>query len=160
MDHQCTLRLRQATVRAIDGIYRHPRTFIRLVLPSAWPRFDMQLHNVYSEMITGDHHTNTNLLSTERPAVIKNRSLLTGTATTFWALHDGEMTAARPGDFVSFAFTDHLENFNLVKGWPCEMSNTQVSHQSTYFLQRMVDQQWCVGKYGFWSLWYPESVLQ
>ena len=152
MEHPCTLRLNQASVRAVDGSYRHPRECIRLVLPSAWARLDMQLHNVFSDIITGDHHTNENLLSIERTAAIRNRRILTGTASTFWASHDGEMTAARPGDSVSFLSTDHLGNFNPIKGWPCARSSTQVSHQSTYLVQGKVGEQWCVGKNGFRSL--------
>ena len=89
MDHQCTLWLSHAKIRTIDGSYRHPKECICLVLPSAWARLDMQLHNVYSDIITGDHHTNENLLSIERTAVIRNRRILTGTATTFWASHEG-----------------------------------------------------------------------
>ena len=61
------------------------------------------------------------------------------------------MTAVRPGDSVSFLSTHHLGNFSPIKGWPCKMSTTQVSHQSTYVVHGKVGQQWCVGKHVFQS---------
>ena len=109
--HQCTLRLSHATIRTLDGSYGHPRECIRLVLQSAWACLDMQLHNFYSDIITGDHHKNENLLSIKRTAVIPKRRILTVTATTFCESYEGEMTAARPVDSVSFLSTDHLGNF-------------------------------------------------
>lgn len=61
--HHRTVRHNTKILRIINGILENSREQIRLVLSSTWARLDMQLHNFYSDIITGYHHTNNNSLS-------------------------------------------------------------------------------------------------
>lgn len=68
------------------------------------------------------------------------------------------MTAAQPGDYVSFHGMDNPGHFERYEAWKCKHVNNEGSADSTYYIQRKVGQQWCVSKDGFRSLHSNEIV--
>lgn len=63
MEKRRTLRHKNTTARTIYGPLRDPCECICMILSSAWAHMDIQLYNIYGEVITGDHHTNTSFFS-------------------------------------------------------------------------------------------------
>lgn len=130
-----------------------------MVLLSASSRMDIQLYNIYGYIVTGDHHTKKTFFSIELNAVVRNRSLQTGTSSTFLASLLGAMKAVRLGESVSITLTDHIGNFEPHVAWRYKVMNVGGSAESTYSVQGKVDQQWCVTENVFRSL-HANAILQ
>lgn len=71
----------------------------------------MQLNNTLCDTINLYRNTNKNVLSIDLESFIRNRSIQTGTCSTFWTSNDGEITAVLSGESISISPTDHLGHF-------------------------------------------------
>lgn len=143
MEQYCAFCHKNSTVRTIHGLFRHPRECIQMVLQLSWARMDIKLYSSYGEIIAGDRKANKNVLSVERTETARNRSLQKGTSTSLCSWHDGAMTEARKGDFVSSTSLDHLGSFEPHLAWPCKFANVEGWVKYTYPVQGKVCQKWC-----------------
>lgn len=111
----------------------------------------MQLYIVYSDITTGDHHANNNLLPIERNTVIRHIHLLSETFLRLLGKNSDAMRAAQQGDAVSFGGLDHLGYFEPYQALSPEVINDEGSADPTYSIHEKVDQKCYISKDWFRS---------
>ena len=125
-------------ITTIDGEERDARECVKIVKPSAWAKFDLSLLPSYSDIIEGDHHTNTGELSIERSAIVADREHFIGNSSSFWALHNGSVVNIDVGTSIRIPITHSSSADTTYFPLRFEKDNNE------YFIACKTGPQWCV----------------
>ena len=129
-------------VKTADGEVKDARECIKVVLPSAWARYDLSLHPMYTDLIEGDHHTDKTKISIEHTPLVTNRDHAIGDSSSFWAQYKDTIVNVDIGTQLKIELSTPLPEDDSLSLWPREHDDGK------YFLTCTTGPQWCVTKEG------------
>ena len=130
-------------IKTADGQIKDARECVKVVLPSAWARYDLSLHPMYTDLIEGDHYTDKTKISIEQSPLVTNRDHAIGNSSSFWAQYKNTITNVDMGTQLSIELSGPLPEDNSLSQWPTE------HRDGKHFLTCTTGPQWCVTKTGF-----------
>lgn len=128
-----------SSIKTASGDKKDVRECVKVVLPSAWARYDISSYPSYSDVIEGKHHVEKSEISIEHTAVVNDREFHTGTTSSFWATYKHLYVNVNIGTLISVK----LSFDNLTSEWKRTFDLID-DEQGNYFVECVTGPQWCV----------------
>ncbi len=132
-----------------EGHMKDVRECVKIVMPSAWAKYDMSLYPTHSDIIEGTHVSDVAKLSIERSPIVNGREYHIGNSSSFWSMYKGNLASIDIGTLISIPVNDCLSADSGLSSW------ATTTEKDKHAVVCKTGPQWCVSTPKYKSNYQP-----